>query len=117
MRSSVQAGLRSLPEETTAVMILLGDQPMISVEIMDRMIEHYKQSEKNILIAATDGRRGHPMIFSAKYIPEILAFGPENTLRNLTANHPGEVEEVETGKQEVLRDIDTPQDYRNEMSI
>jgi xanthine dehydrogenase accessory factor len=115
MLSSVQAGLRSLPEATTAVMILLGDQPMISVEIMDRMIERYKQSEKNILIASTNGKRGHPMIFSATYIPEILAYGPEDSLRNLPANHPGEVEEVETGKQEILRDIDTPQDYKNEI--
>ena len=116
MLSSVQAGLRSLPEATTAVMILLGDQPMIPVEIMDRMIERYKQSEKDILIASVDGKRGHPMIFSARYIPEILAYGPENTLRNLTANHPGEVEELETGKPEILRDIDTPQDYKNETS-
>jgi molybdenum cofactor cytidylyltransferase len=117
MLSSAQAGLRSLPEATTAVMILLGDQPMISVEIMDRMIDQYKQSEKKILIASTDGRRGHPLIFSATYIPEILTYAKEDSLRNLTANHPGEVEEAETGKQEILRDIDTPQDYKNEMSI
>ncbi|MDF1573032.1 MAG: XdhC family protein [Bacteroidales bacterium] len=117
MLSSVQAGIRSLPGATTAVMILLGDQPMISSETMDRLITRYRQSEKDIVVASVDGKRGHPMIFSTKYVPEILAYGPGNTLRDLTGNHPGEVEELETGKPEILRDIDTIQDYKNERSI
>ncbi|MEX0981519.1 MAG: XdhC family protein [Bacteroidales bacterium] len=117
MLSSVQAGLRSLPPATTAVMILLGDQPMISAEIMDRLIERYKQSEKDIIIASVNGKRGHPMIFSAKYIPEILVYGPKNSLRDLPEKNPGEVEELETGNPVILRDIDTPKDYENEKSI
>jgi len=115
MLSSVQAGIRSIPTGTTAVMILLGDQPMIPVEAMDRLIQHYKKSEKNIIIASTGGKRGHPMIFSTKYIPEILAYGPGETLRDLITAHPGEVEEMETGQPEILRDIDTPRDYENEI--
>jgi len=116
MLSSVQAGIRSLPRETTAVMILLGDQPMISSETMDRLITRYRKSEKEIMIASLDGKRGHPVIFSTKYVPEILAYGPGNTLRDLALKHPGEVEELETGKPEILRDIDTPGDYENERS-
>ncbi|MCF8226561.1 MAG: XdhC family protein [Bacteroidales bacterium] len=116
MLSSVQAGIRSLPAETTAVMILLGDQPMISAGIMDRVIERYKRSEKDIIIASVDGMRGHPMIFNAKYIPEILSYGREHSLRDLPGKHPGEVEELETGNPEILRDIDTPHDYKNEFN-
>lgn len=115
MLTSVQAGLRALPRETTAIMILLGDQPMISYKIMDRMIERYKQSGKDILIASVDGKRGHPMIFSRKYAAEILDYGPEQALRDLQYNHPGDVEEYETGKPEILRDIDTPEEYKNEL--
>ena len=116
MLSSVQAGIRSLPEEITAVMILLGDQPMISSGIMDRLIERYRISEKDIVIATADGKRGHPMIFNAAYIPEILSYNEENTLRDLPGKHPGEVEELETGEPGILRDIDTPADYKNERS-
>ncbi len=116
MLSSVQAGIRSLPKDTTAVMILLGDQPMISSGIMDRLIEQYRKSEKDIAIATAGGKRGHPMIFNARYIPEILSYGKEHTLRDLPGKHPGEVEELETEKQEILRDIDTPVDYKNETS-
>jgi len=115
MLSSVQAGIRSLPPTTTAVMILLGDQPMISAEIMDRAIDRYRQSDKKIIIASVNGRRGHPLIFNAEYIPEILAYGPEDTLRTLQDKHPEEVEELETGNTEILRDIDTPRDYENEL--
>jgi CTP:molybdopterin cytidylyltransferase MocA len=54
------------------------------------------------------------VIFSTDYIPEILAYGPDGMLRKLLENHPGEVEEMETGTPEILRDIDTPADYENE---
>jgi xanthine dehydrogenase accessory factor len=114
MLSSVQAGIRNLPPGTTAVMILLGDQPMIRTHIMDRLIEQYKQSEKTILVASANGKRGHPVIFSTDYIPEILAYGPDGMLRQLLEKHSGEVEELETGHEEILRDIDTPADYENE---
>ena len=116
MLSSVQAGIRSLPGSTTAVMILLGDQPMISSVVMERMIEQYSASEKRILIATANGKRGHPMIFDAACIPELLSYGKEHTLRDLPGNHPGETGELETEKPEILRDIDTPKDYENETS-
>ena len=117
MLSSVQAGLRSLPNATTAVMILLGDQPMISSSIMDRLAERYKRSEKTIFIASANGKKGHPVIFAAKYIPEILSYGPDDSLRKLYKNHPNEVEEMETANPEILRDIDTRGDYENEILI
>ncbi len=114
MLSSVQEGIRSLPKDTTAVMILLGDQPMITSGTMQRLIDQYRNSEKDIVIATAGGKRGHPIIFNAAYIPELLSYGATQTLRDLPGNHPGKVGELETEQPEILRDIDTPADYKNE---
>lgn len=114
MLSSVQKGLDAVPPSTTAIMVLLGDQPMIGSEIMDGLIEKFNGSEKTIMVAGHEGKRGHPLIFDSKYIKEILGYTGEGSLRDLLTNHPEEIGIFETGSPEIFRDIDTKQDYQNE---
>jgi molybdenum cofactor cytidylyltransferase len=115
MLSSVQAGLRALPRQTTAVLVLLGDQPMVSPGIIDRLIDHYKRSDRGIALVSHRGKRGHPLIFSSAYIPEVLGYEKDLSLRTLMENHPEEVDVLETGNPEILRDIDTEKDYSEEL--
>ncbi len=115
MLSSVQCGLKSLPETTEAVMVLLGDQPMISSSVMDKMITRYKHTDKEILIASHQGKRGHPILIGSRYFKEILEFTSDQSLRDILENHPYDLEEMETENSEILRDIDTEQDYQNEL--
>jgi molybdenum cofactor cytidylyltransferase len=115
MLSSVQEGIKSLPENTEAVMVLLGDQPMITSGLMDRMIARYKQSEKEIIIASYQGKRGHPILIGSKHFKEVLGFTSDQSLRDLLTRHPDDMEELETENPEILRDIDTEQDYQNEL--
>jgi molybdenum cofactor cytidylyltransferase len=115
MLSSVQCGLNRVPENTEAVMVLLGDQPMIQAPEMDRLIESYRNSEKGIAIATHGKKRGHPMLFGKKFIPEIKGYHREASLRDLLKDHPSEVLEMNTGNDGILRDIDTENDYQYEL--
>jgi xanthine dehydrogenase accessory factor len=117
MLSSVQCGLRALSDSTTQVMVLLGDQPMIGERIMDRMILRYNQSEKGIVVASWQGKRGHPILFSSEYIKEILDYPEDGSLKSLLLNHPDDIDELETENPEILRDIDTEQDYQKEYKL
>ena len=117
MLSSVQEGLKAVTDKTTAVLIMLGDQPMISYAVICMLITTYKQSDKGILVASRNGKRGHPMIFDSKYIPEVLGFNTDQSLRDLLENHTDDIEEVESGSGVVLRDIDTKEDYREELKM
>jgi molybdenum cofactor cytidylyltransferase len=90
---------------------------MIGEEILNRLITEYKNTEKGILVASTDGKRGHPLIFDSKYIQEILSYGAGESLRDLLEKHKDDVAELETGSPEILRDIDTEQDYQNELKL
>jgi CTP:molybdopterin cytidylyltransferase MocA len=96
-------------------MVLLGDQPMIGEEIIDRMIGTYKKSDKEIIAATYLGKRGHPLLFGSKYFSEVLEYTEENSLRDLLERHPEDVLEMETDSPEILRDIDTEKDYREEL--
>ncbi len=115
MLSSVQSGLKAVHDTTDAVMVLLGDQPMIEAGEMDRLIESYRDSEKGIAVATHGKKRGHPILFGRKFIGEILEYPREASLRDLLLDHPSEVLEMKTGNEGILRDIDTQNDYQYEL--
>jgi len=115
MLSSVQCGLNALPSDTDAVMVILGDQPMIETFVLDKVIEAYRHTKKEIIIASHEKKRGHPILIGAKYIQEIIGFSFEKSLRDLLQKYPEDIEEVELNRPEILRDIDTEKDYNTEL--
>jgi molybdenum cofactor cytidylyltransferase len=115
MLSSVQCGLKAISNNSDAVMVLLGDQPMIRAYDMDQLIDAYKHSEKEIAITTHENKRGHPILFGRRFINEILQFPGEASLRDLLQNHPAEILEMKTGYDRILRDIDTENDYQFEL--
>ena len=115
MLSSVQCGLRVLPDNTDAVMVLLGDQPMIPVSVINNMIDEYRHANKGIAVAVHNGVRGHPLVFNIKYKPEVEKLNSDHSLKDLTRKHKEDILEVEVGTPVILRDIDTPEDYAKEL--
>lgn len=116
MLSSVKCGIRSVPETCDAVMVFLGDQPMISSSVIEELLYKYKKSDKNIIIPVYQKKRGHPILIRKKYFSEIEKLNPDEGLRMLARRFPFDVIEVEIDNPSVLRDIDTPEDYRNELN-
>jgi molybdenum cofactor cytidylyltransferase len=116
MLSSVKCGFWSLPEGCLAALIMPGDQPMTGPGEINRVISTFAESEKGLVMAAHDGRRGHPLIVDMKYIDEVLSLADSEGLRALSERHPEDVLESDTDDPSVLRDIDTQEDYMNEIS-
>ena len=116
MLSSIQAGFQALPQNTRAVLVCLGDQPLIPVSVVNLMIECYKKTKRGIILPIYKKRRGHPILIDMRYKDEVLALSPDIGLRALTHNHPEEVEEVEVDSARILQDIDYPEDYNRELS-
>jgi molybdenum cofactor cytidylyltransferase len=115
MLSSIQVGFDALPPETTAVLINLGDQPLIPHTILDRLIEAYDQTHKGIILPVYQMRRGHPILIDMKYKEEALNLSPDIGLRALVHNHPDDIQEVEVNTPHILKDIDNPEDYAREL--
>ena len=111
MLSSVQAGFRALPADAAAAVVMLGDQPFLPSRVIDAVIGAFEEHGRGIVIPAFQGRRGHPVLIDLKYRGEVLALDPADGLRRLMRAHPGDILEVEAGDANILRDLDTPEDY------
>ena len=111
MLSSVRAGLERVPEGCDAVMVVLGDQPMIETSGLARLIDAMKDGGKGIVIPVHGAKRGHPMLFSMRYGNEVLTRFDGEGLRGLAEAHPGDVGEVEADAT-ALEDVDYPDDYQ-----
>lgn len=111
MLSSVMCGFRSLPEDANAALVFLGDQPEISPQVTDAVIEAYNGDIKGIVIPVHQHRRGHPLLVDLKYRNEIDRLDLEKGLRSLMHLFPEDVLEVDVEEPGILVDIDTREDY------
>jgi molybdenum cofactor cytidylyltransferase len=116
MLSSVICGFNALPGEAKAALLFLGDQPQVPAEIALQVISNWKKSGKGIVIPVFSGKRGHPVLIETRYRKEIGLLDPEQGLRILSKKFSTDVQEVECTNQEILRDIDTPEDYQQEIN-
>lgn len=116
MLSSVKCGFRSLPETCRAAIIFLGDQPMIDSKTIEEVTYAYRKTGKGIIMPVYNKKRGHPLLIDKKYSVELDKLNPDEGLRMLAHKFPVDVLEVETDDPAILKDIDTPEDYKNEIN-
>jgi len=115
MFSSVRKGIASLPPEADAAVIALGDQPMINSRIINDLIDLKTGSSKNIILPVYKGRRGHPVLIGRNYFNEIAGMPDSATLRDLISGHSDDIAELQVETDNILRDIDTREQYNNEL--
>jgi len=115
MLSSVLCGLRTLPEDTQAVVVVLGDQPSVSKEVIDKIVDAYQKTGKGIVLPVFKKERGHPVIIDMKYKDEIERLSPDIGLRGTVYSHPEDILEVEVDTPNILKDIDDEADYKREL--
>src|SRR5881398_4107527 len=106
--SSVQAALRSLPSGTDGMLLCLIDHPLISNALVQELIECFYKSRKSIALPVYEGRRGHPVIFSASLYPELLRAPPETGARAVVWAHAEDVEEVRTNEEGCVLNLNDP---------
>jgi molybdenum cofactor cytidylyltransferase len=109
MSTSVQAGIRSLPSDVAGAGVFLVDQPLIDAATIQALASELLPS--TIVLPVHEGRRGHPVLFSAEVFAEILALPPEQGLNVVVRRTPGRIIEVAVRNKGVLEDIDTPEQF------
>jgi molybdenum cofactor cytidylyltransferase len=92
--SSYRAGLAALNPESQAIMIILGDQPGIVPEVIDRLAEEWRRTEARIALCVYNGRKGHPMIFSKTMFDQLEALHGDKAAWKLVDANADLVQEV-----------------------
>jgi molybdenum cofactor cytidylyltransferase len=110
--TSVAAGVRALTEPCDAVMIVLGDQPQVTPRDLRALIAAYEGlAQPSILVPHFRGRRGNPIIFAVRHVPEVLRGTVKVGCRRLIESHADEVAAVEMASDAFTTDCDTPEEY------
>jgi nicotine blue oxidoreductase len=62
--ASLRCGLRELPPEVQAAVVVLADGPDLSPETIDRVIEVWRESAAEVVAATYGGQRLHPVLLA-----------------------------------------------------
>lgn len=113
MSSSIRAGITAIKENNPkldALIIALGDQPLISTAVFNKLVQNY-QKTGNIIIAATySDVIGVPALFSSVLFPELINLEGDRGAKALIGKYKDELLSISIP--EAAIDIDTPEDYQ-----
>ena len=116
MFSSILCGLSVLEKSADAALIALGDQPNVRARVVRKVAAAYRKGDWGIVVPVCRGKRGHPALVDlGRYLSEIRSLTGEDGLKPVMRGHPDDTLEVEVEDDGVLRDIDTPEEYRAEL--
>jgi len=88
--------------------VVLGDMPLVTGRILDRLIDAHDADEgRSIVVPTHKGQAGNPVLWDRRYFGEILALSGDSGARSLIRRHLEQVAEVEVNDDAVLRDFDT----------
>jgi molybdenum cofactor cytidylyltransferase len=107
--SSIQAAIRSLPQDGAAgIMLFLVDHPLISAALVERLAAEFFSTGNSIVLPTYRGKRGHPVIFAQRLFGELLAAPAERGARAVVWAHASEVREVVTDEEGVVLNLNGP---------
>ena len=117
MLSSVKCGVRAIGTGYDAVLFALGDQPHIACAVVSEVIGAYRTGNAGIVIPCYGGKKGHPIIINLQRYREAIVNLPENVgLNALMQEHTKDVRLIDVTTDDIIRDIDVPDDYTRELS-
>lgn len=115
MTSSIQKGISIAKGDS--YMICLGDMPFITskeyLQIQTFFKKQRKLNEACICIATHINKRGNPVVFSSLYKNEILKHTDMEGCKEIIRSNKHNVYNVEMKSGNILKDIDTPGDYKH----
>lgn len=112
MLTSAQCGVQALSECADAFALMLVDQPFITSDLINRVVDSYIDSDKEIALPSHNYRRGHPAIFNRRYASHILSLDAKSGgIRSLFKNNADFIHYVIVDTDRVLKDIDYRKDY------
>ena len=115
MASSLKSGIRAVGEDVDAVLIFLGDQPLIPNEVVQKIIEEYIKGKKagiKIVRPLFGDRLGHPILFDRSLFHEFDALQGDEGGKSILKRHQASLKLLQFPNSDWGIDIDTEEEYR-----
>lgn len=112
MGTSLAAGVLSLGPEIEAILVVLGDEPLVSGNIFGRLVEAFLRERRPVTIPRYGQQFGPPTIFSRELFPMLAKLEGDTGGRQIVAGQPGLACVVPFAAGERPADVDTLEDYQ-----
>jgi molybdenum cofactor cytidylyltransferase len=115
MSTSLVTGLGMVSQAASFILVALGDQPLVTAHIYNKLIEAALTSTKGIIVPTFEGRRGNPILISTGYRKDLLKQTGDIGGRELMKENPSDVLEVPVDSEAVLVNINTKEEYEKRL--
>ena len=108
LASSIACGIKAVAPIADYALLLLADQPLITAEHLDELINAAKSHSNAIAATAFGNNVGPPVIFPQDCFTELMQLQGDQGARQLLQKHSGRVQTLRFDDASI--DIDRPQD-------
>jgi len=113
MGASLRLGMTSLlkesPSPLDAVLVMLCDQPLLTVGTLEGLINAYDTTDSRIIASMYGEAVGVPALFHSSLFPELLNLNGAQGAKQILLRYPHETHKVDFNGGGI--DIDTAADY------
>ncbi len=114
LATSLRQGLQAIADTADAVVICLGDMPLVEPTIIDRLIAAFNPTEHRTLVVPTYlGQFGNPVLWGREHFVKLMALEGDRGARSLIEQFRPDAVEIDAGSDAVLRDVDTPENLQS----
>ena len=104
--SSIKLGI-NFDKNADGYMFMVCDQPFISVKTLKSVIYNFINGDKGIVCVGCGDNKGNPVIFSKRYINELLSLEGDSGGKRILKGHLNDLNIVNVDNEIELIDIDT----------
>lgn len=111
LSSSIVTGIEHLSNQNfDAVLLVLGDQPLVSSDYLNKIIDTFKNHERKIIVSKYNETIGVPAIVPKIYYKNLLKLKGDKGAKDFLNNRKKAIIQLEKTN---LMDIDTKKDYQD----
>jgi molybdenum cofactor cytidylyltransferase len=110
MGTSLAAGVKALPKDAGAILVMLCDQPDIDARCLARLLDRARARRSAVVASHYRGRYGVPAILPRTVFPALRRLTGDRGARDLLNGAGGRIDIVGVDMPEAAVDIDTPGD-------
>lgn len=107
---SLHAGLRALPDDVSAALVMLADMVQVSTPMLRALVEGVALGAEPLGVSRYGDVLAPPLVFRRALWPELLAWHGEGCGKAVVRAHEAQAR-MHDWPVDALQDVDTPADY------
>lgn len=109
--TSVVSAVTSIPDDVAAIIFVLGDQPLQTPEVIDRLVASYRAEPASIIQPEFCDGPGNPVLIDRSLFPELAKLTGDTGARPIIRDRKDEIRRIDCSEWSRPDDVDTPADF------